>query len=175
MSPLPALTAMEYLYIVNEKDEVVGRASYSEVYQKFLTHRIAHILIFNDQGEMLLQLRSKDKSFCPLHWSTSVGGHVHSGETYKQAALRECQEELGREVRVKFAFKDLYEDYSHEVGLKKILVTFKSADNGPFKPSPREVKVVKFFSLDEIQKMINSGEKFHPELLFLLRRHFNIK
>lgn len=175
MSEMPALTAMEYLDVVNEKDEVIGRASYQDVYKKLLTHRIVHILIFNSQGKMALQLRSKQKSFCPLHWSTSVGGHVHSGETYEEAALRECQEELGRKVKIKFAYKDLFESQRYEKGLKKILVTFKSADNGPFKPSPREVKVVRFFSLDEIQKMVSRGEKFHPELLFLLRKHFNIQ
>lgn len=166
---------MEFLDVVNEKDEVIGRASYQAVYQKLLTHRIVHILIFNDQGKMALQLRSKDKSFCSLHWSTSVGGHVHSGETYQEAALRECEEELGREVKIKLAYKDLYVDEKYETGLKKILVTFKSVDNGPFKINPREVKRIKFLTLEEIQKMVSRGEKFHPELLFLLRKHFNIQ
>ena len=169
------MTEEEYLGIVNEKDEVIGWASYQDVYKKLLIHRIAHILIFDNRNRILLQLRSKAKSFCPLHWSTSVGGHVHSGETYKEAALRECREELGREVKVKFAYKDLYQDKCYEVGLKKILVTFKAIDNGPFQTSPGEVKAVKFFSLDEVQKMINNGDKFHPELLFLLRKHFNIQ
>ena len=38
-----------------------------------------------------------------------------------------------------------------------------------------KVEKVEFFSLDKIQEMINDGEKFHPELLFLLEKHFEIK
>ncbi|MCA9460196.1 MAG: NUDIX domain-containing protein, partial [Nanoarchaeota archaeon] len=83
---------MELLDIVNRKDEVIGVASKEDVYKKSLTHRIVHILIFNDKNELALQLRSKKVSFCPSHWSTSVGGHVQSGESYEGAALREYQE-----------------------------------------------------------------------------------
>ena len=162
---------MEFLDVVNDNDEVVGRASKKEIYEKKLQHRIVHILIFNDKGEMALQLRSKHKSFCPHHWSTPVGGHVQSGETYEEAALREFQEELGTTTGITFAYKDLYDDGR---GLKKILVTFKTNFNGPFNINPKEVERVEFFSLDEIQEMIDSGENFHPELLFLLKRHFGI-
>ena len=121
---------------------------------------------------MALQLRSKDKSFCPGYWSTAVGGHVQSGETYEEAVLREFKEELGTKTEIIFAYKDLYND---SMGLQKFLVTFKSVSNGPFKVNPKEVEKVEFFSLDKIQEMINDGEKFHPELLFLLEKHFEIK
>ena len=165
----------ELLDVVNEKDKVVGNASKKDIYEKKLTHRIVHILIFNKKGEMGLQLRSKNKDFTPGHWCSSAGGHVKSGETYKQAALRECEEEIGLKPSLEFLFKDLYVDNFRHTGLKKFLVTLKATYEGPFEINPEEVEKIEFFSLEEIQKMIDKKEKLHPELLLLLEKHFGIK
>jgi ADP-ribose pyrophosphatase YjhB (NUDIX family) len=127
---------IEYLDIVNDQDEVVGRASH------------------------------------PSHWSTPVGGHVQSGESYEQAAMREYQEELGTASDITMAFKDIYDDNR---GLKKFLVTFKTIYNGPFKIDKNDVEDIKFFTLDQIKQLIKAGGKFHPELLFLLKKHYSIQ
>ncbi len=160
---------MEFLDVVDDNDNVVGKVPFDEVYKKKLPHRIVHILIFNSKGEIALQLRSSKKSFCPNHWSTPVGGHVQSGETYQQAALREFQEELGTTSEIEFAYNDLYES---ESGMKKFIATFTTDYDGPFNINPEEVEKVEYFSLDKIREMIESGDKFHPELLFLLESHF---
>ena len=160
---------MEFLDVVDDNDNVVKKAPFDEVYKKKLPHRIIHILIFNSKGEMALQLRSAKKSFAPLHWSTAVGGHVQSGETYQQAALREFQEELGTTAELEFAFNDFYEN---ESGLKKFIATFKADYEGPFKINAEEVEKIEFFSMEKISEMIKAGENFHPELAFLLENHF---
>ena len=162
---------MELLDIVDEKDEVIGNAPKREVWKKCLPHRIVHILIFDKRDRMALQFRSKDVVYRPHHWSTPVGGHVLSGETYEEAALREFEEELGTKTKIDFAYKDFFTDSR---GFKIFMVTFKAVFEGPFKLNPKEVEKIEFFSLDEIKEMIARGEKFHPQLLFLLRKHFNI-
>jgi len=162
---------MELLDIVNDKNEVIGHAEREEIYRKKLPHRIVHVLIFDDQGKMALHKRSNSVSFCPNHWSTPVGGHVLSGETYKQAALREYKEELGINSPVEFAFEDVYDD---GIRPKKFLQTFKTLYNGPFNINPKAVQEIRFFTLDEIKEMIKNKELFHPELLFLLKKHFNV-
>ena len=69
------------------------------------------------------------------------------------------------------AFKDTYID---EHGHKKFLTTFKAVDKGyRFSIDPHEVQRVEFVSLSDMQDMIAKGEKFHPELLFLLKKHFH--
>jgi len=174
---------MEFIDVINEDDEVVGKAPKNEIYEKKLLHRIVHIFVFNDKGEMALQLQSINKKFCPQHWCTSAAGHVRSGETVEHAALRELEEEIGIRQKINFSYKDLYEYHSSVLqgrypaqnGLRKILVSFKTVFNGPFKINPFEVEKVEFFNLGEIQNMIDDGEKFHPELLFLLKKHFKIK
>lgn len=157
---------MEILDVVNERDEIVGNAPKSEIHAKNLPHRIAHVFVFNARGEMALQMRA-NVPFCPYHWCTAAAGHVRSGETCEQAALREFGEELGTCADISFIGKYFYEDDS---GLKLFLYAYTTKSNGPFKPDPREVDRVEFFSLDRIREMIAAGEKFHPELLFLLKK-----
>jgi isopentenyl-diphosphate delta-isomerase type 1 len=163
---------MEFIDIIDENDKVIGNAAKNEIYEKKLLHRIVHIFVFNENDELALQLQSKHKKFCPLHWVSSAAGHVRSGETSETAALRELEEEIGTKTDIEFMWKDLYEyKIPGEEGLKKMLISFKAKFNGPFKINPWEVEKVEFFSLDKINEMINNGEKFHPELLFLLKKH----
>ena len=87
---------MEEIFdLVNERDEVVGQATRSEVHAKRLMHRAVHILVFSPEGKLLLQRRSKTKDQCPDVWGTSCAGHVDSGEDYDSSARREYGEELG--------------------------------------------------------------------------------
>jgi len=160
---------MEILDIVDLNDNVVGYATKEDVYNKLLCHRVVYILIFNEQGEMALQLRSLKVLFCPRHWSTAVGGHVQCGETFKEAAEREYLEELGVRSKIEFFSKDLYQVPNRP---DKIITTFKTQFNGPFKTDSAEVERIDFFNWDKIKEMIKNGEKFHPELLFLLNKYF---
>lgn len=174
---------MEYNDVINKNDEVVGKVLHSELYNKKLPHRIVHILLFDENQKIILQKRSKHKSFCPQHWSTSVGGHVMSGESYEDAAIREFKEELGANVPIKFLFKFRY-DVSDNVGddvsdndsnnFFKMISIFKANFNGPFELNPEEVESISSFSLDDLSKMIMDGELFHPELKFLIENHINL-
>ena len=158
----------EILAVVDQNDKVVGSAALEEVYARKLPHRIVLILVFNEKGEMALQLRSKHKSFCPHHWVTAVGGHVRAGETAEQAALREFQEELGTTTIIKQAFKDRYDGWS----APKFLTIFTAIYTGGFDINPLEVEAVEWFSLAKIREMLANNGKLHPELRFILERHY---
>ncbi len=160
---------MEILDVVDKNDEVIGVASKKDIYSKELCHRIVHVLIFNDEGKMALQLRSNRVNFCPNHWSTAVGGHVETNESYYDAALREYEEELGTVSEIEELSKDFYDV---EGIPSKFLVTYTSTFNGPFNPDKRVVDEVGFFTIQEMRAMLNAGEKFHPELLFLLEKYY---
>ena len=160
---------MEYLDIVDENDNVIGQATHDDIYKNKHNHRIVHVMIFDDQGRIGLQLRTMNKSFAPGHWSTIVGGHVQAGETYLEGAKREMMEEIWIDIPLEELFCDSYHDIDCS-GTTKFLTTYKAVYNGPFNPNPEDIERLEFFSPEEIKKMIKNDEKFHPELLFLLNK-----
>ncbi|MFA6272183.1 MAG: NUDIX domain-containing protein [Patescibacteria group bacterium] len=160
---------MEYIDVVDNKDQVVGKATRKEIYQNLLSHRIVHVLVFNRAGEMALQLRGNNVSYLPLHWCTSAGGHVNSGESYETAARRELKEECGIDTEIELMCRDIY---FHEKTLKKFLSIFKTVYDEPLAMKNEEVERIEFFSVEKIKQMITAGEKMHPELTFIIKNHF---
>lgn len=160
---------MEILDIVDDQDNVIGSATRDEIYKKLLPHRIVHILIFNDKNEMALQLRSKHVSFCPLYWCTAAVGHVQTGESYEEGALREYEEELGVASELHMIGKDIYEAPDKP---KKFITVYRAIFNGSFTKDERDVEKVEFFPVEKIRQMVKDGEKFHPESLFILKKYF---
>lgn len=85
----------ELFDLVNENDEVMGTVKRKDAHRDpSLIHRAIGIMVFKD-GQLYLQKRSMTKDTYPGYWTLSATGHVDSGETYDQAAIRELKEELG--------------------------------------------------------------------------------
>jgi len=53
----------------------------------------ACIILYDDEKRVLLQHRTKDAERLPDYWAF-FGGHVENGETPKEAAIREINEEI---------------------------------------------------------------------------------
>ena len=159
---------MELLEIVDENDSVIGVKSRAECHgNPQYTHRVAHVLLFNSSGELLLQKRSMKKDLEPGKWDSSVGGHLEVGETYLQAALREMQEELGIEgVIVEELFRYQYRD---DIQSENVTV-YKTIWDGDIEYDKDEIDQVRFWSIDEIQSSIGSGI-FTPIFEQLFKRY----
>ncbi|MFE5615900.1 NUDIX hydrolase [Streptomyces sp. NPDC056463] len=87
--------AEEILDVVDENDEVVGRAPRAEVYARGLIHRCTFILVRDAEDRIFVHRRTPVKLVYPSMYDMFVGGVVGAGETYDDAALREAEEELG--------------------------------------------------------------------------------
>ena len=85
----------EVFDVVDENDQVTGRATRAEVHANGLLHRAVHVFVFNRRGDLLLQKRSHLKDAHPGVWDSSVSGHLDAGEDYGAAAIRELAEEMG--------------------------------------------------------------------------------
>ncbi|MFN3480108.1 MAG: NUDIX hydrolase [Thermodesulfovibrionales bacterium] len=155
----------EYLEIINEKGEIIGLALRSEVHgNPLLMHRVVHVLVFNDKGEILLQKRSNNKDVAPGKWDTSVGGHVNPGEDIISSAIREMNEELGI---LRDDLKYLY-SYVHTNPYEtEHVTTFGVVHDGGVTFNREEIEEVRFWSIEEIKKCLGTGilsDNFEQEI-----------
>lgn len=87
--------AKEKFDIVDPDDTIVAVVSGKDRMHKLnVIHRSVHILIDIVGGGFLIQKKAEHTENGGK-WSSAVSGHVRSGETYSQAAIRECEEEIG--------------------------------------------------------------------------------
>ena len=89
----------EYIDIVTKKGEPTGKTALkSEAHKNGWYHNTIHLWLYTTKGEILLQQRSHKKAIYPLLWDVSVAGHIDTGESFIEAALRETKEEIGLEL-----------------------------------------------------------------------------
>lgn len=85
----------EYLDLVNDKDQVIGRKLRSEIYQEKLSNfRTICVFIRNSENKLWIPRRTVFKAIFPSCLDMSAAGHVESGETYEESFKRELIEEL---------------------------------------------------------------------------------
>lgn len=118
MSLSGAECGKEVFEVCDSENRVIGTELRSNVHKRGLFHRAVNILVWNSDGQLLLQQRAPDKDVCPsrcakryaasqrcasaadalvgmARWDLSVGEHLKVGEAYEDAARRGLAEELG--------------------------------------------------------------------------------
>ena len=145
----------EYFEIVDEQDRVVGKALRSECHgNPSLVHRVAHVLVVDEQGRILLQKRSPGKDIQPGKWDTSVGGHLNIGEDYETAAYREMKEELGIEGRdLSFLYAYALRNPVESENVRTYLCRY----GGKISFDPVEITEVRFWRMEEIEESLRTG------------------
>lgn len=122
-------------------------------------HIVAHVLIFDKEGRLLIQRRSAEKTDYPLYWAFSVGGSALSGEGSYETVIRETKEEIGLDLapdqvsgRAFFTlnFRDGFDDYY----LAKLPYKL---DLGKLVLQEEEVCEVQMATMDEILKLKKEG------------------
>ncbi|MCU0835608.1 MAG: isopentenyl-diphosphate Delta-isomerase [Chromatiaceae bacterium] len=87
--------ALERVVLVDGADRPLGVGDKLDVHRTGTLHRAFSILIFNADGELLLQRRAEGKYHFAGRWSNSCCGHPRPGEPTARAAQRRLGEELG--------------------------------------------------------------------------------
>ena len=99
----------EIVDLVDENDELIGRAQMREVRARNLLRRGAAAIVRNSRGDIYIHRRADTTAAFPGWYDTVVAGSVMSGESYQQAIRRELAEEIGVDgVQPTFLFKSRY-------------------------------------------------------------------
>ena len=156
--------ADELIDICDENNNLLGiKKMKSEAHKNGLWHRASHIWIYNSTGEILLQLRAKEKPLYPDMWDISAAGHISADEDPVTAGLREVEEEIG----LKLKKEDLY-----FFTIRKHKAIFRDIKNNEFyyiyffmfdeeirqlKLQKEEVQKIQFFPIDKIEEELKTN------------------
>lgn len=165
---------MELIDIVNESGIPTGTVmDKDEAHKKNLLHNEVGVFVINNNKEILLEKRSKNKLYSPNKWGLCAG-HVDTGESLKIAAIREIKEEIGliinEEDLIPFGGveRTTEETNSH---LTHFFYLKCNKEASEFIIQEEELSEVKWFSIDHIIDLIKTKDTstvFKENRLYLL-------
>jgi len=165
MTPDGSKYSEEILEVVDHEDRVIGTERRGVIHARGLMHRSAQVLLFNSSGQLFLQKRSMNKDEFPGLWDSSAAGHLAPGESYRQCALRELEEELG--IRHRGAMTELFKvGASAHTGYEHCTV-FSCLSDDQLTLQAEEVDAGKWLSPGEMDHWV---ENRHAQLTPAIRR-----
>jgi isopentenyl-diphosphate Delta-isomerase len=156
----------EALILVDEADREVGHLSKSKCHDgQGVLHRAFSLLIFNGEGELLLQQRAATKRLWPLYWSNSCCSHPRRAESMETAINRRLHEELGLRCPLQFLFKFQYQAQFETAGSEQELCSvFIGRSRDPVKTDPNEILAWRWVQPEALQAELTGAgaEQFTP-------------
>lgn len=146
----------EKVVLVNENNEVLGLMPKMEAHEKGLLHRAISILLYNSDGEMLIQQRAKTKYHWPLIWSNAVCSHPRENEDFQDAAQRRLKEELNITCSLKEVYRFIYKARDEQTGLieHEYDVVYEGQFDGDIPFNPNEIESIRWIALDSLSQDI---------------------
>lgn len=150
----------EYILAVDDRDIETGYMEKMEVHQKGILHRAFSVMLFNNEGEVLLQKRAKKKYHSPGLWTNCCCSHQREGETLEEAVSRRLKDELGIKCECREVFKFMYRvEFENGLVEHEIDHVFFGQYNGKVFPNVDEVEEIRWVSLDKLGEEMSD----HPE------------
>jgi len=160
------------LNIVDENDNIIDQETRQNIHKQGLLHREIYVLIYNRKGEILFQERSITKDTSPGLLGASVGGHVEIGDDYKEAAIRELEEETGIKAdlnKLKYLAEVKRKSYDQLTGMTNdvIRAVYVYQDEAKdIKIEEGEATGFEFWSLEDLLDISEQDRKrFTPSML----------
>jgi len=151
---------MESVILVDEHDHVVGTMEKLEAHRRGLLHRAFSILLFNHQGQVLLQKRSRHKYHSGGLWTNTCCSHPLPGESMEHATRRKLKQEMGIDLHTDFAYKFIYRaDLDHGLTEHEYDYVFIGHFDGAPEINADEVEDWKYVDLN----FLREDAQQHPE------------
>lgn len=166
MQPLRDTGDSDALIVVDAEDRRLGELSKLQCHTgRGVLHRAFSLLIFNANGELLIQRRARSKRLWPLYWSNSCCSHPRSGEAMETAIHRRLHEELGVSCALQFLFKFQYQAQFDATGAENELCSvFIGRSTDPIRINQDEISAWAWISPEDLESelAVYGAEKFTP-------------
>ena len=157
---------MEYLDILDENGNKTGEKDTRENIHKLgLLHSEVAAFIYTATGKVILQKRKSNKATYAGVWSVT-GGHVLEGENNEDAIIREIKEELNLNIEKEkvifvttYKSKKVKDDLINNKFFSIYNVEISENQFSKIKIQKEELEDIKLFSIEEIESIMNSGDK----------------
>src|SRR3989344_4431712 len=151
---------MGILNVVDEAGNIIGQDTRENIHKKGLLHREVHVWFYTPKGEIIFQLRGKNKDTFPDLLDATVGGHVELGNSYEETAIKEVFEETGIKLtndNLRFVTKLRKRAKDSITGMTNnvIRVVYAFKYGGKVEDLKVEGKVAQGFEAWSIDKLIN--------------------
>ena len=161
----------EIVTIVDENNNEIRAELRSKMRNLGLIHRATYILVFNSDGKIFVQKRTRTKDIYPSYFDVATGGVVLQGETYKKSAKRELEEELGiKNVPLNHLFEFFFKN-----GIMKVWGSaYTCIYDGEIILQEEEVESGDFYTVADVLFM-SEQKPFTPDGVYVLKRYLKNK
>jgi len=137
--------------LVDESDREIGSEEKLEAHRQGKLHRAFSIFVFNPDGQILLQKRSKKKYHSDGLWTNTCCSHPRPGIPIEQEAQRRLKQEMGFECDLQWTFNFTYRvQFPNNLIENEIDHVFIGRYDGAPKPDPEEVQDWKWMDLEAL-------------------------
>lgn len=163
---------MEYVILVDEQDNEIGKMEKMEAHQKGVLHRAFSILLFNSKGELLLQKRSEKKYHSGGLWTNTCCSHPQPGERIDQASRRKLMQEMGIDFQPDYAFKFIYKtSLDHQLTEYEVDHVLIGQFDGTPEINTEEVEEWKFIDLALLRNDIEKRPELYTYWFKMILNH----
>ena len=147
---LPRSTADQPIDAEDSQDRVVRSIKRGDALRLGANFRVAHLFLFNDDSELLMQRLAASRPRHPGCWGSSVATYLRSGESYGEAIVRRALEELGVRLQdPKFVGKTAMPDE----GSTKFICLYSAIWNGQLAVETDHISRACFMSMEEVARL----------------------
>lgn len=162
----------ELLDLVDEHDQIIGNQTRSAVYAEGANNfRVVNAFLINSTGKLWIPRRHASKRVFPLCLDTSMGGHVSSGETYKETFAREMLEELRIDIS-KTAYQFLGALNPHQHGTSAFMRVYAIYTDTVPDYNPDDFIEYFWLSPSEVFDKLATGDRSKSDLPRIIRALF---
>ncbi len=158
----------EYVVLIDTEDNVLGTEEKIKAHKNAMLHRAFSVVIFDENRNLLIHKRTKQKYHTGELWTGPCCGHPKLGETYKSAAHRKLKAEMGFDCELTPEFRGRYKIelekdnmWEHEYG--EVMYGHVQRDSLLITPNPDEVEDYRWISVSSlIEELLKSPRNFTP-------------